>query len=350
MQIVFLIKPNSINMYSCKDDLYTFLGNQDILKIENENHEDYENRMIYVCKDICQDFLNTDIYKENNRKIQEIKVILTSPWCVYEIMNIEKKLDKPQKINQDFIDKLILHKNIDNISILKNTVLNISLNEYDIKEIKNQSAGLIKVQYINIYTSTNFLNRITKILETIFHIHKINIDSIYSHIEHVYGKTEDNQLKIIIEDFGFDISYVYENKNISTLFIKSSYLDIRNKLKVFLHVDDNILDKILKSKFTPDLNNKSLNNIWSDLDSSVKIKIDQILNDELEMIKKQIRNFIDSIGIGLIKKDTDISIYYIDNVLLSNFDLIFKNSINQDAYILNKLLTTESKVFTKKIF
>ena len=68
MQIVFLIKPYSVDMYSYKDDSYNLLGTQAVSFIENEKNNDYENRVIYVCKDICQDYINTDIYKKTKSK------------------------------------------------------------------------------------------------------------------------------------------------------------------------------------------------------------------------------------------------------------------------------------------
>ncbi|MBC7766461.1 hypothetical protein H7Y21_00500 [Arenimonas sp.] len=354
MQIVFLIKPFSIHMYSYVKNAYELLGTQDISSIENENNTDYENRVVYVCKDICQDFVNTDIYKKN---IKNIKVVLTNPWCIYEIMNLEKKLDKPQKINQKFIDQLIVHKESDQISILKNSIFNVALNGYNVLKVQDQTASTIHLQYLSIYTSSNFLSRLKNTLDTIFHLHDVEVDSIYSFINEYHTDEKSfNQLKIIIEDQGLDLSYVYQNKNIATLFIRTGYLHIMDKIKELLHIDDTILDKILKSKSlnmpadkTKMTYDKNLSNIWLDLDEETRVKIDKTLDQELENIKTQIRDFVDNIGSDLIQKDVNINIYCMNQNVLSTA-LILAGSIKNDDYILNKLLTNESNIFTKKIF
>lgn len=362
MQIVFLIKPNSVNIYSYKNEIYESLGVQKITYIEKESHLDYENRMIYIIKDIAQDFIKTDIYKNNKHFIKNIKVILTNPWCVYEIMNLEKSFTNSEIINQKYIDKLIINKDIENISILKNSLFNIDLNGYSVKSIKDQKVNHLHVQYLSIYTSTNFLNKLIKTLDVIFNIHNahnIQIDSIYSHINENIDliNTKINQIKIIIEDIGFDISYIYENKNIATFFIKSNHLYIKDQLKKELHIDENTLDKILKSKSLNLLKdkedfsyNKNINNIWLDLDENIRLKIDNILKNELSTVQKEIRVFIDNIENNYIKKDTNINIYCLDNESLSTFSILLENYIKNDLYIINKLLTNESNVFTKKIF
>lgn len=345
-------------MYSFKDEEYKLLGIQEITHIEKETSSDYENRMVYVTKDICQDFLSTDIYQQNKKNIKDIQIILTNPWCVYEIMNLEKKLEKSEKIDQNFIDKLIVHKEVENVSILKNCIYSISLNGYTVQNVNNQIADNVHVQYLSIYTSTNFLNRLKNTLETIFHLHKIEIDSIYSHINEKHKiKADTNQLKIIIEDQGIDISYTYQGKNIATLFIKSACIDVKNKLREALHTDLVILDKILKSKSanmsndkTSFVYDKNISNIWLDLDEETRSKIDKTFDKEFDNVKTQIRVFIDNIENELIQKDTTIVLYCLDESVLSSMGLIFIDSIKKDAYILNKLLTNESNIFTKKIF
>lgn len=357
MQIVFLIKPYSINMYSYKDNLYTLLGTQNISTIENENNTDYENRMIYVCKDLCQDFINTETYKNIKKEIKNIKAVLTNPWCIYEVMNLEKEFDKPQKIDKGLIDKMILHKENENTSILKNSIFNIALNGYNVQTINNQIAKKVSLQYINIYSSTNFLEKLKNTLETIFHLHPIEIDSIYSQINenHKDNKTE-NQLKIIIEDQGLDLSYVYHNKNVATTFTPCGGITIKNRIKEFLNIDDIILEKILRSK-TINLNNnqiaineKNLDNVWPDLDESMTTKIDESINKELDIVKTEIRKFIDEIDNEFIIKDVNINIYSLDEMSLNTTGLILEHSIKQDMYIIGKLLTSESNIFTKKIF
>jgi hypothetical protein len=345
-------------MYSYKDDIYTLLGNQSVSFIENENNNDYENRMIYVCKDICQDFINTGVYKKIKKDIKNIKAVLTNPWCIYEVMNLEKEFDKPEKIDKNLIDKMILHKENKNTSILKNSISNIALNGYNVQNINNQFAKKISLQYISIYSSTNFLEKLKNTLETIFHLHPIEIDSIYSHINknHKDEKLE-NQLKIIIEDQGLDLSYTYHNKNIATFFIPCGSITIKNRMKEFLHIDDIILEKILRSK-TLNLNKdkltkiheKNLDNIWPDLDETVRVKIEESINKELDFIKTHIRNFIESIDNEFVTKDVSVGIYSLDEISLNTTGLILEHSIKEDMYIMGKLLTSESNVFTKKVF
>lgn len=357
MQIVFLIKPHSIIMYVYKDNLYTFLGNQDFSIIENESHLDYENRVVYVCKDLCQDYIKTDLYKNNRKDISSIKAILTNPWCVYETMNLEKKLDKSEKIDQRFIDRLIVHKYHDEVSILKNNIFNISLNGYNVQKINNQIVSDIHIQYLSIYGSTNFLNRLRNMLETIFHTHDVEIDSIYSYINENNSLDIENQLKIIIEDQGFDLSYIYQNKNIANLFIPYGYLNIRDDIKKVVHMENDLLDKVLKSK---SLNmaagkisanyDKSLNNIWLDLGDDVKKQIDDVLNKGFESVKIKIREFIDNIESEFIKKDTNINIFCLDDNVLFSIGFNLAYSMRNDSYILGKLLTDESYIFTKRIF
>jgi hypothetical protein len=345
-------------MYSYKDDSYTFLGNQYISSIQNENHNHYENRMIYVCKDICQDFINTEMYKNINKDIKNIKVILTNPWCIYDIMNLEKEFDKPEKIDKNLIDKMILNKANGNTSILKNSIYNIALNGYNIQTINNQLAKKISLQYISIYSSTNFLEKLKNTLETIFHLHPIEIDSIYSHINenHKDDKSE-NQLKIIIEDQGLDLSYIYQNKNIATFFTSCGGINIKSKIKEFLDLDENILNKILFSRSinlntdnTSMVYEKKLDNVWPDLDENIKSKIDDFINKEMKAVKGQIGKFIDDIDNQFITKDVNINIYSLDKTSLNTAGLILEHFIKDDVYILGKLLTNKSLVFTKNVF
>ena len=355
---------NTVNMYSCKDNLYELLGTQEISTIENESNTDYENRVIYVCKDVCQDFVNTETYKKTKKSIESLLVILTNPWCIYEIMDLEKKFDKPTEITQKLIYRMMVHKESENVSILRNNIFNIALNGYNVQKVTNQIADTIHLQYLSVYSSANFLTRLKNTLDTIFHLHGVKIDSIYSYINENENENEnekdqknENQLKIIIEDRGLDLSYIYQNKNVATLFIKSGYLSIKDKIRKTLHVDASILDKILKSKSLNlypaklSLNHdKNLNNIWLDLDETSRIKIDESINQELNAIKTHIRDFIDNISIELIQKDTSIRIYCLDESMLFATGFILANSIKNDAYILDKLLTNESNIFTKKIF
>ena len=200
--------------------------------------------------------------------------------------------------------------------------------------------------------------RLKNTLDTIFHLHIVEIDSIYSYINEFHrDEKSENQLKIIIEDQGLDLSYVYQNKNIATLFVKSGYLHVKDTIKTTIHIDDTILDKVLKSKSlnmvtdkTKVVYDKNLSNIWLDLDEGTRVKIDDTLDQELGNIKTQIRDFVDNIGTELIQKDVNINIYCIDDGVLQTAGLILAGSIKNDAYILDKLLTSESNIFTKKIF
>ena len=150
----------------------------------------------------------------------------------------------------------------------------------------------------------------------------------------------------------------YQNKNISSSFISCGCIDIKNDLKKVLHIDDGILNKILRSKSinlnkkNNDINlyDKNINNIWPDLDQLTKDKIDNEINKGINSIKKQISVFIDSIENEFILKDTDIVIYCLDENNLFNIGLILDFYIKNDTYILNKLLTNELNIFTKNIF
>ncbi len=356
MKIFFVIKPYAINMYSLENDTYSFIGTQDITHIENEKNEDYENRMIYVCKDLSHDFVNTNIYKENKKKINSIVIILTNPWCVYEVLNLEKDFDKEQVIDKTFMDNVLIHKDVENTYILKNNIYNISINGYDVKSISGQKAHHIHLQYLSIYGSKNFLNKLSVLIEKYFHLHNIEIDSVYSYINDNLREGE-NQLKIIIEDQGIDISYIYQNKNIANYFIHYSGFQLKNKLKELLHVDDNILNKILQSKICSSkcennqlVYDKSLNNIWPDLDGGIKDKINQYIDKALNDITKEIKVFIDEIGNEYIGRDTKINIYCIDENSYNNIGLILHDFLKNDQYILDKLLTNIKNIFTKKIF
>ena len=68
------------------------------------------------------------------------------------------------------------------------------------------------------------------------------------------------------------------------------------------------------------------------------------------MIKKGIRTFVDNIENELMSKDINIDIFCLDENSFFTEGLILADSIKKDAYILDKLLTNESNVFTKKIF
>ncbi len=352
MQIVFLIRPYAISMYSFDNDTYTILGTQKFSHILDESHDDYENRVVFVCKDICQDFIKTDIFKNNHKNIKDIKVILTNPWSIYEIINLEKDFEKDQTIDQRMIEKMIVHKQHDNLSLVKNDIFNISLNGYSVKSLNNQKARFLHLQYLSIFSSTNFLNKLQNTLETIFHLHNIKIDSIYSYVNELNrDNKESNELRIIIEDQSIDLIYVHGGRIVSTLFIPCGCVNVKTKIKEALHIDDIMLDKILKSKsLNVNKLEKSLDNIWPDLNSEVQEKINIQINLNLEFMKIQIRNFVDSIDMENIVKDVKINIYTLDEDAYYTLGLILADNFKNDVYMMSKLLTNELNIFTKKIF
>lgn len=358
MRIVLVVKPYDIEVYSMKDGLHTFVCLEPISKIEGEATVEYERRMTFVLKELCTEMREHDFFKKNSRDIEGIDVILCAPWCTYEAMHIEKVFDRPTRITDQLIQSLHVTKQVPGVTVVESTISQILLNGYTVTKIDGQIAQTVDVQYLAVYGTTTLVENIRKTIETIFHIHSVQISSIYSFVQKEALQTvlpTTNELRVILEEESIDISYLSRGQKILNFFIPYSYKHIEDELQEILGTDGKTIAEVLISRTSTLHNmdtraNKNSKNLWPDLDGETKKKIESQLNKSIEIMLGHIRNVIDTIEKEFLKETTAICVYGLNRKIISAYGYELATKTLEDGYIGARVQLSTNTVFVKKIF
>lgn len=359
MRIVLVLKPYSIEVYSRENNLYTLIGVDKTSHIQDESILDYEKRMIFVCKKLCTEMRASSFFKSNALKLKGIDVVLSSPWCTYDVVQVEKEFEKKTKITNEIIESMFVKKDEKDLCVVESYISNVSLNGYKVKSIDNKTADSIQFQYVHIYAKDSFIKSLTKTLESIFNIHKILITSIYGLTEYVSKMRSVqpvSELQVIVEDESVNVSYLHDGLHVVNMFIPHGYLQLEHSLAMSLSSNVTVAEDILisrgeclkqKDKISIDKNAKK---IWPDLDDNVKEKINILVADNLEKIIKYIRNCIDKIDLEYIKSSTCVNVYCVNKKITMSYGLELFNKIVSDQYIIMKINPSENTEPVQSLF
>lgn len=346
----FVIKPYAIEVYSDENQKKTLLGTEHITRITDENPKAYEERMIFVCKELAQDA------KKHVKGISTVEVILSYPWCTYEHIDLKKELPTGTLVTHKLIDSLKLQKVDENLALLESSTTHILLNGYAVPDIIGQKAKEIEMQVLNIYTKASFLNSLKKTVETIFHTHKVYISSVYTYA--LKGKNE-NGLMFTLEEESIDISYIAEGKIILNVFIPTSYIALEQNLMGILDADEKTVRDILVSRAvydeagTEDAGpkvSKSMKHLWPDLHADVKKQIDSVLVEHYSLIMKYVYTMIDQVKTEHIFKNELIRVCALTNSLAKAYGFALAEHIRKDAYVEQLMRVDESSIFIDYLF
>lgn len=354
MRIVLVLKPYAIEVYSREADIYTLVSVEQATRIEDESLDDYEKRMVFVCKDMCTEMRASSYYKEIAHKIQGIDVVLSSPWCTYEVVHVEKDLGKKTKITEALVASLCIKKDEKDLQLVESYTSHILLNGYTVTHIEGQFAQHVQFQYVHVYAQKSFTTLLTKSLESIFHIHTVSLISIYGLIEYLSHKkdvTPTSELKIILEDESIDISYISEGSHITSMFIPSSQRELEHTIALKLSADVDVVQQILRSRSEPILSvNKNAKRVWPDLDISVQKLVEESISEHMEKIVQHIRDCVDTIDLEFLKTSSRVTVYGINSHTTSVYGSELVQRISTDPYIAIKMSVYVEKDSIVSIF
>ncbi len=358
MRIVLVVKPYDIEVYSEENGIHTYVCTEPLSYIENEVVLEYEQRMIFMFKEMCTEMREHDFFKKNARNITSIDLILCAPWCTYEAMHIEKKFDRPTNITNQLIQSLRVAKNVADIEVVESNISQILLNGYTVSHIGGQTVETIDLQYLVVYAKSSFLQKLRKTAESIFHIHKIEISSLYTHVQKQVAQMilpTTNELRIILEEDSIDITYLSHGQNTLNFFIPYSYSHLENTLQEMLGTAGTTVSDMLISRTTTLHNidtpaSKNAKHIWPDLSEDIKHKVEKVLMDSIEIMLGHIRNCIDAIDKEFLKESTSICVYGLNKKIISAYGYELATHTLEDGYISSRVQLSTNTVFVKKIF
>lgn len=346
-------------MYSREADVYTLVSVEQSSHIENESLTDYEKRMVFICKDMCTEMKASLYFKEISHKVKGIDVVLSSPWCTYEVVHIEKDLEKKTKITDAVVASLFVKKDQKELRIVESYTSHILLNGYGVSSISGQFAQHVHFEYVHVYAQESFVSPLIKSLETIFHTHTINLVSIYGLIEFISQKrkeTRKSELKIIVEEESIDVSYISEGSHITSMFIPYSQSDMEHAIAMKLSSDIDVTRQILRSRSLCTQEgvavsvNKNAKRVWPDLDPSVQKIVEETLSTHLEKIVQNIRDCSDSIENEFLKTASLLTIYGVNPYIAEVYGNELAKKIAADPYITMKMPLYTEKDSVVSIF
>lgn len=343
MNLLFVIKPYEIEVYSEENANRTLLGVEPLSRIEQELPEEYEKRMIFVCKNLCQDA------KKHVGAVHQVFVYLCYPWCTYDHVDIKKTFDEDTPITERLIESLKLQKLQEDVQLLESQVSHILLNGYTTTQPYRQKAKKIEMQVLNIYTKVSFAEPLKKTIESIFHTHKVTISSIYTY---ALKTSRTNGFAITIEDESIDISYVAEGKTLLNVFIPYSYTLLERNLITLLDADAKTVERILISKNSPNAipKGKQIRNIWPDLKLDTQLQIQKILDEHISTILKYLHTLIDQVRQERTFTKEEIHISTLNKKLASVYGYMLGQIFAEDSYIRQRLFIEPKDVYIDYLF
>ncbi|MEN9604661.1 MAG: hypothetical protein RJB39_346 [Candidatus Parcubacteria bacterium] len=352
MMLSFVIKPYAIEVYSEENQKKALLGVEEITHIVDEAPADYEQRMVFVCKELATDA------KKHVKGISEVEVVLSYPWCTYEHVDIKKELSPNTLVTEKLIESLRIQKVDENLSLLESNVTHILLNGYVVPGAMGQKAKDIDMQVLNVYTRTTFYTTLKKTVESIFHTHKVFISSVYTYA--LKGK-QDNGLALTLEEESIDISYIADSKVLLNVFIPTSYVALEQNLMGILDADTKTVRDILISRAIYDEAEdapeeksprvaKTMKHIWPDLQENVKTQIEKVLTDHYSIIMKYLYTLIDQVKTEHSFNNEQVRVCALTNTLAKVYGFALAKNIKNDAYIQQTMRVDSSRIFIDYLF
>lgn len=348
MRIVLVLKPYAIEVYTREQDIYTLVSIEQTTQIEQESLVDYEKRMIFVCKDMCNEIRSSAYFKEIASRVKGIDIVLSSPWCTYDVMHIEKDFGKKTKITENVLKSMFVKKDEKELYIVESYMSHVLLNGYVVENMTEQLAQTVEFQYVHVYARESFASSLIKTMESIFHTHQIFLTSIYglvSYISKQHPAKHASEIQIILEEESLDISYIHNGLRVVNMFIPHSYIQAEHDVAMKLSTNSTVIRQVLVSKgqcLQQDSSvrnvNKNAKKLWPDLDDNVKQIINQTVDEHMEKIIKNIRDCVDSIDSEYLKHTTSLYIYGVNQDIVYSYGLELAKKISEDPYISMKIL------------
>ncbi len=346
MRIVLVLKPYAIEVYTRENNTYTLRHVESATRIDGELVSEYEKRMVFVCKKLATDIRLSSFFKETSRTLKGVDVVLSSPWCTYDVVQVEKDFGKKTKITDTVLKSMFLKKDEKDLYVVESYTSNILLNGYKVPAIDNQIAETVAFQYVHVYAKTSFITPLIHVLESIFHTHKVFLTSIYGlteFVSHMRVSSGVSEIQIILEEESVDVSYIYDGLHVVNMFVPYSYAEAEHDIAMNLSAHNDVVQDILISRgesmqqrATTQVD-KNAKKLWPDLDAQVKEIVNTSISNSLEKIVQHVRDCIDTIDIEYIKSSTRVQVYCVNKNLVLSYGIELAHKIATDPYITMKV-------------
>lgn len=355
MRIVLVLKPYAIEVYSLENEVYTLVGIEQGTRIEGESLSDYEKRMIFICKDLCTDMRASPFFKAVAKKVEGIDIVLCAPWCTYDVVHIEKQFDKPIKIDQSLINSMRVRKDEENMYVVESYISNTMLNGYTVFEVTGQTAETVQFQHVHIYANKSFAVPLLKMMENVFHTHKVNLISLYGLTEKAAASRVakySHEMRIILEEESVDVSYISEGMHVVNTFVPHSYKHLEEAIATKLSAHEDVVAEILQSRYesAESIVDKNAKKLWPDLDPDTKNLVDKAIAESVETVLKSIRDCIDTISAEYTKDFISVHIYCLHKRLADAYGHELALKLRSDPYITMKMHITAETITVENIF
>lgn len=351
MRIVLVLKPYAVEVYTRKEGVYTLISVEQNTQIEHESMSDYEKRMIFVCKDICLEMRSSTYYKQVAKDVKGIDIVLSSPWCTYDVMHVEKDLGKKTKITDAVLKSMFMKKDEKDLHVVESFTSNILLNGYKVHQIQDQYAQTVEFQYVHVYAQESFVSPLMRTMESIFHTHKVCLTSIYGLVEFMSQNRVSEQvseMEVILEEESIDIAYMYNGMHVVNVFIPYSYIHTEQDIAMKLSTNNTVIQQILISRgeflqqkdvvnTDAKIFDKNAKNLWPDLDDEVKQIIQHAVDEHMEKVLRYVKDCIDTINPEYTKHTTSLYVYGVNKNIISAYGLELADRIVKDPYIALKM-------------
>lgn len=355
MRIILVLKPYAIEVYSLEEAKYTLVGIEQGTRIDGESLTDYEKRMIFICKDLCTDMRESPFFKAVAKKVEGIDIVLCAPWCVYDVVHIEKEFEKPVKVDKNLINSMRVRKEEEQMYIVESYTSNTLLNGYSVKDVTGQIAQTVQFQHIHIYANKSFAAPLVKMMESVFHTHKVNLISLYGLTEKAAASREatySHEMRIILEEESIDVSYISQGMHVVNAFVPHSYKHLEEVIATKLSANTDVVAEILQSRHdsTEITTDKNAKKLWPDLDPDTKNLVDKAIAESIETVLKSIRDCIDTISAEYTKDFISVHIYCLHKHLAAAYGYELATTLRNDPYITMKMHITAETITVETIF
>jgi hypothetical protein len=366
MRIVLVLKPYAVEVYSKEGDTHTLVGIEEGTRIETESVEEYEKRMIFICKGLCTDMRASPFFKAIAKKVEGIDVVLCAPWCVYEVLQVEKDFGKQVKIEKSQLDAMKVSKQDESLHLVESYISNILLNGYSVESIKDQIAQIVQFQYVHIYARASFVVPLIKMMESVFHTHAVACLSVYGLTEQIALSSKDtcpDEMRIILEEESIDIAYIAKGVHVVHTFVPDSYMQLEDMIASKLSADHVVVERLLQSRYESNLTtattppgipqqitDKNAKKLWPDLDPATKHIVDMCISEHAEKVLSSIRNSIDCVSAEYTKDFISVRIYCVSKRIAAAYGNEVALRIHSDPYVSMKIHVTAETTRVIEIF
>jgi hypothetical protein len=164
---------------------------------ESDDSSKLADKTIVAIKAIVEGVVKNFILRRDSKedpqipkRLSYVHCILSSPWIISQAQVVSRSFNKPAKISERLVNKLISHKDAKpnlhitrrehesgNLVIIEKKVLSVSLNGYQTDSWQDKSAKTVDVSFIVSSAGTRFISAIEEICKGVTGVDRIDFHS-----------------------------------------------------------------------------------------------------------------------------------------------------------------------------